>query len=106
MRRDSSAVGLKAKLKITTTSSAKNSMELIASLERHSMRRSLSSVVRVTLRWSSRRPLRIRDRRFAEPLFASHDLSGSHVHEFVGHTLHECSLMRNLSLIHISEPTR
>src|SRR5947209_3978681 len=44
MRRDSSAVGLKAKLKITTTSNAKNSMELIASLERHSRRRSLRKV--------------------------------------------------------------
>ncbi len=48
MCRDSSAVGLKAKLKITTTSSAKNSMELMASFERHSMRRSFTSVARVT----------------------------------------------------------
>src|SRR5215472_14871317 len=48
--RDSSAVGLKAKLKITTTSSAKNSMELMASLERHSMRRSLRSVERVMVK--------------------------------------------------------
>src|SRR5256885_12471656 len=44
MRRDSSAVGSNEKLKITTTSSAKNSMELIASLERHSRRRSLLRV--------------------------------------------------------------
>src|SRR3974390_3376795 len=39
--RDSSAVGSKEKLKITTTSKAKNSMELMASFDRHSRRRSL-----------------------------------------------------------------
>src|SRR5271165_1263306 len=46
---DSSAVGLKAKLKMTTTSSEKNNMELMASLERHSMRRSFQRVARVTV---------------------------------------------------------
>src|SRR5512146_69143 len=45
--RDSSAVGSNANANITTTSSAKNSIELIASFERHSSRRSFASVVRV-----------------------------------------------------------
>src|SRR6266404_9815935 len=49
MRRDSSAVGSKAKLKITTTSSAKNSMELSASFERHSRRKSFASVVPIVM---------------------------------------------------------
>ena len=44
IRRASSAVGSKAKLKITTTNSAKKSMALSASLERHSSRRSLPKV--------------------------------------------------------------
>src|SRR5437660_1358510 len=44
IRRDSSAVGLKEKLKITTTSSAKNSIELMASFDRHSSRKSLLRV--------------------------------------------------------------
>src|SRR5579863_2178177 len=48
MRLDSSAVGSKEKLKITTTSSAKNNIELMASFERHSRRRSFTSVARVT----------------------------------------------------------
>jgi hypothetical protein len=43
-------VGLKAKLKITTTNKEKNSMELMASLDRHSSRRSLPSVVNVVLK--------------------------------------------------------
>src|ERR1700676_1066008 len=47
MRRDSSAVGSKEKLKITTTSKAKKSMELIASFDRHSRRMSLANVARV-----------------------------------------------------------
>jgi hypothetical protein len=41
-------LGLKAKLKITTTNNEKNSMELIASFERHSRRISFSSVDLVT----------------------------------------------------------
>src|SRR5262249_48029193 len=45
IRRDSSAVRLKEKLKITTTSRAKNNMELSASFERHSRRRSLCKVL-------------------------------------------------------------
>ena len=45
--RDSSALGSNEKLKTTTTSREKNSIELMASLERHSRRRSLSSVARV-----------------------------------------------------------
>src|SRR5499427_8228227 len=48
MRRDSSALGSKAKLKITTTNNEKNSMELMASFERHSRRISFSSVDLVT----------------------------------------------------------
>src|SRR5216683_4427349 len=48
--RDSSAVGSKAKLKITTTSNEKNSMALIASLERHSRRMSFARVARVMLK--------------------------------------------------------
>src|SRR6266852_7444196 len=48
MRRDSSAVGLKAKLKITTTSSEKNSMELSTSRDRHSRRRSLATLIHVS----------------------------------------------------------
>src|SRR4051812_21229550 len=48
MLRDSSAVGSKLKLKMTTTSRAKNSMLLIASLDRHSRRKSLARVERVT----------------------------------------------------------
>src|SRR5580658_576071 len=47
IRRDSSAVGSKEKLKITTTSKEKNSIELMASFERHSKRRSLATVARV-----------------------------------------------------------
>src|SRR5207248_1233491 len=46
--RDSSAVGSKAKLKITTTSRPKNNMALIASFERHSRRMSLASVAQAT----------------------------------------------------------
>src|SRR5438128_12537893 len=42
--RDSSAVGLKEKLKITTTNSAKNNIELMASFDRHSSRKSLLRV--------------------------------------------------------------
>src|SRR5271155_1460904 len=45
--RDSSAVGSKEKLNTTTTRREKNSMELMASFDRHSRRRSLSSVARV-----------------------------------------------------------
>src|ERR1700689_4706945 len=45
--RDSSAVGSNEKLKTTTTSKEKKSMELMASFERHSRRRSLRSVARV-----------------------------------------------------------
>src|SRR5258708_35551838 len=41
-RRDSSDVGSNAKLKITTTSTAKNSMALNTSRDRHSRRRSLA----------------------------------------------------------------
>src|SRR5205823_2290749 len=47
-RRDSSAVGSKAKLKITTTSTAKNSMELKTSRERHSRRTSLLTCAAVS----------------------------------------------------------
>src|SRR5947209_9729518 len=47
-RRDSSAVGSKAKLKITTTSTAKNSMELNTSRERHSRRMSLPTCAEVS----------------------------------------------------------
>src|SRR5207244_8720298 len=43
-RPDSSAVGLKEKLKNTTTNSAKNSIELMASFDRHSSRKSLLRV--------------------------------------------------------------
>src|SRR5881227_2310485 len=46
--RDSSAFGSKEKLNTTTTNNAKKSMELMASFERHSRRRSLASVARVT----------------------------------------------------------
>src|SRR5581483_8232187 len=49
MRRDSSAIGSNEKLKTTTTNSEKNSMELMASFDRHSSRRSLIRVARVTL---------------------------------------------------------
>src|SRR5207249_12145418 len=48
IRRDSSAFGSKEKLNTTTTNNAKKSMELMASFERHSRRRSLASVARVT----------------------------------------------------------
>src|SRR5260370_2462455 len=48
--RDSSAVGSKAKLKITTTSNEKNSMALIAAFDRPSRRRSFASVARMTAR--------------------------------------------------------
>src|SRR5260370_3695158 len=47
MRRASSAVKSKVKLKTTTTSKEKNNMPLVASLERHSRRRSLARVARV-----------------------------------------------------------
>src|SRR5260370_29998563 len=46
MRRASSAVKSKVKLKTTTTSKEKNNMPLVASLERHSRRRSLARVAR------------------------------------------------------------
>src|SRR5436853_1805050 len=46
--RDSSALGSKEKLKTTTTRREKNSMELIASFDRHSRRRSLARVAQVT----------------------------------------------------------
>src|SRR6266436_2487641 len=46
--RDSSALGSNEKLKTTTTSREKNSMELIASFDRHSRRRSLANVAPVT----------------------------------------------------------
>src|SRR6185295_2937565 len=46
--RDSSALGSKEKLNTTTTSSEKNSMELMASFDRHSRRRSLANVAPVT----------------------------------------------------------
>src|SRR5579864_5894313 len=45
--RDSSAVGSKEKLKITTTSREKNSMAFSESLERHSRRMSFVRVARV-----------------------------------------------------------
>src|SRR5437588_8172460 len=47
-RRDSSAVGSKAKLKMTTTSNAKNNMELKTSRERHSKHRSLARLAAVS----------------------------------------------------------
>src|SRR5262252_759086 len=47
--RDSSASGSNEKLNTTTTSNAKNNIELIASFERHSRRTSLASVARVML---------------------------------------------------------
>src|SRR5579864_5727639 len=50
MRRDSSTVGSKEKLKITTTRTAKNSMELKTSRERHSNRRSLAILTAVNFR--------------------------------------------------------
>src|ERR1700678_171880 len=63
IRLDSSAVGSKEKLKITTTSREKNNMELMASFDRHSRRRSLAKVARVRpamlLIWS---PSSLRDR--------------------------------------------
>src|SRR5678816_2274387 len=46
--RDSSAFGSNEKLNTTTTSSEKNSMELIASFDRHSRRKSFFSVAAVT----------------------------------------------------------
>src|SRR5215472_3100753 len=49
MLRDWSAVGLKAKLKITTTSSEKKSMEFRTSRERHSSRRSLATFTHTSL---------------------------------------------------------
>src|SRR5258708_38513520 len=48
MRWASSRVGSKAKLKITTTRSAKNSMELNTSRERHSRRMSLARFASVS----------------------------------------------------------
>ncbi len=48
MCRDSSASGSNEKLKITTTSSEKNSMALSASFERHSSRISFANVASVT----------------------------------------------------------
>ncbi len=47
MCRDSSARGSKENMKMTTTSSEKNSMAFSASLERHSRRMSLASVASV-----------------------------------------------------------
>ena len=47
MTRDSSAFGSNEKLNTTTTRSAKNNMELMASFERHSRRMSFVSVARV-----------------------------------------------------------
>src|SRR5258706_2887048 len=49
IRRASSPVGSKEKLNTTTTSNAKNSMELMASLLRHSRRRSFIRVANKTL---------------------------------------------------------
>src|SRR5262249_20285719 len=49
IRRDSSAVGSTVKLKMTTTSPAKNSMEFSTSRERHSRRRSLRTLLAVNL---------------------------------------------------------
>src|SRR6266852_9806421 len=46
--RDSSALGSNEKLKTTTTSREKNNIELIASFDRHSRRRSLANVAAVT----------------------------------------------------------
>src|SRR4029077_16012802 len=46
--RDSSAFGSNEKLKTTTTSREKNSMELIASFDRPSRRRSLANVAPIT----------------------------------------------------------
>src|SRR5262249_54850290 len=48
MRRDSSAVGENEKLKISTTSPAKNSMELKTSRDRHSRRRSFARFAAVS----------------------------------------------------------
>ena len=44
--REIAAVGSKARLKSTTTSSAKKSMPLMASFERHSRRKSLARWIR------------------------------------------------------------
>src|SRR5260370_22271426 len=49
-RRDSSAVGSKAKLKMTTTSSAKKSMELRTSRDRHSRRKSFPKLAAASLK--------------------------------------------------------
>src|SRR6516162_3254461 len=68
MSLDCSAVGLNAKLKITTTSREKKSMELMASLERHSIRRSFNKVARITFMLI----LRLRHRRQRMPKRASH----------------------------------
>src|SRR5579859_2854929 len=70
MRRASSAVKSKVKLKTTTTSKEKNNMPLVASLERHSRRRSLARVARVmSNNWLMMPRPRELDRPLLQPLF-------------------------------------
>ena len=83
--RDSSALGSKEKLNTTTTRREKNSMELMASFDLHSRRRSLSSVARVmpvgaVKLWTPVMPWTP----VAELPSAGYDLAGFHPDEFVG----------------------
>src|SRR5215469_18153113 len=97
-RRDSSAVGLKAKLKITTTRRAKNSMELRTSRERHSRRRSLATLTAVSLvrerligGLSSLKFSRLHPGHHA----AVHQFPGGEEQELIGHIGQQTHLMRD-----------